>query len=151
VQDENVLFPGIAEHGMPTRGADPGAAIDTATPAAPAGPPRGRLPDDDVRTKAAGAFAELLSARDMREAEACVREIAPSEGQEALVVGAALAAAYDAAGQAERDVLNAGLVHLADAGCLSADGIEAGLKARARCFCGPRPSTPVLCCAVLWS
>lgn len=89
VQDENVLFPGMAD--LRSQRAN-GAATDTsaAGAAAAAAKPKGTLSDEDVAKKAQGTFAEFLSIRDYKEAEACIAELNCSEAQEALVVTAAM-------------------------------------------------------------
>ena len=81
-----MLFPGMEDVGL--RPDDPAAATDTATPP----PPKGELSDEEVTKKAGGTVSEFMSIRDFQEAEACVRELGCTEGQEALVVSAALQA-----------------------------------------------------------
>jgi hypothetical protein len=95
VQDESVLFPGAAGGGsMLFPGAPAGIRPDGPDAAKdsshPPGPPKGSLPDEDVRKKAHCTFQEFLSIRDYREAETCILELAPSAAQEALIVSTML-------------------------------------------------------------
>ena len=87
LQDDSILFPGMADLRSERTN---GAATDTSAAADAAAKPKGILSDDDVTKKAQGTFAEFLSIRDYKEAEACIAELHCSEAQEALVVTAAL-------------------------------------------------------------
>lgn len=150
MQDPSALFPALNQvdkYGMaipdglkPLPGAndvrpdEPGAAKDTS------GPPVGSVPDEDVRKKAHGTFQEFLSIRDFTEAETCMRELALSVPQQGLVVATALNDSYNVQQETERDSLRSVVVHLADAGLLTAEGIQAGVQVP------PLSRLPLLCC-----
>jgi hypothetical protein len=132
VQGQNALFPGVDSYGMPisplpdVRPDQPDSAKDTSGPSVAVG----ATPDEEVRKKAHGTFQEFLSIHDFREAEQCMRELALSVPQQGLVVATALTDSYDVQQEAEREHLRQVIVHLADAGCLVGDGLQAGVMVR---------------------
>lgn len=56
-----------------------------------------------------------------------MRELAPSEAQEALVVKAAIDLMFDCQKAADTHALVGLLIHLADSSCLSGEGVRAGV------------------------
>jgi hypothetical protein len=129
MQDESFLFPGMDEFpDGAIRPDGPDTAKDTATP----GPPKGQLSDEEVTKKAGGTFREFIGIRDVKEAEACIRELGCTEPQEGLVVAAALVECYECQKEADRQHMYKVLVHLADISLLSAEGIRLGFLVRSR-------------------
>lgn len=125
---------------------EPGAAKDTSGPSVAVG----STPDEDVRKKAHGTFQEFLSIRDFTEAETCMRELALSVPQEGMVVATALNDSYDVQLETERDNLRAVVVHLADAGLLTGEGIQAGFQVCILWVCHSSVQLIRLVCTMLW-